>query len=137
MKFDEISKLMSEAGVDVCPICGMPFKRYHRRQKTCGNDECKHEYHKQYMRSWRKKRLEEHPEEFRAYRAKAMRNYRAKQRALELREEELDEVMQRWRKQSELDRITAEHGMEYGSLSAQKVLAGVEKIDVNIERRKQ
>lgn len=135
MNFEEIEKIMADAGVSVCPICGTPYSKYHKRQRTCGNDECRREWKNKYLKEWRRKRIEANADEFRAYRADAMRKYREKMRALEERDEQLEEIEEKWEKVDDFDKYVSEHGMEYGDRQAQKVLAGVSRIDVNIERR--
>ena len=124
--------LAAETNLRICPICGTPYKPYHSRQKSCGSPECKREVHNAYCRARRKRLMEEHPEEFRAYRAKAMRKYRAKLKEKDRREEELKELAERWKRQQKFDEYVSVHGHEYGKLSAEKVLAKVPKIDVTL-----
>ena len=124
--------LAAETNLRICPICGTPYKPYHSRQKSCGSPECKREVHNAYCRARRKKLMEEHPEEFRAYRAKAMRKYRAKLKGIEDREKELSRLSEQWKKQQKFDEYITAHGHEYGKLSAQKILEKVPKIDVNL-----
>lgn len=124
--------LAAETNLRICPICGTPYKPYHSRQKSCGAPECKREVHNAYCRARRKRLLEERPDEFRAYRAKAMRKYRAKLKDIEDREKELSRLSEQWKKQQEFDEYITAHGHEYGKLSAQKTLEKVPKIDVNL-----
>lgn len=135
MNLSEIEKIMSEAGIHSCEICGTPFTPYHGRQKTCGSSECMAEYHRRYVSEYNRKRRRENPEVVRRYGAQKMREYRAKQKAIKKRERQLNEMADRWKKQEELDKKIAEYGIEYGKHSAEKVLATVPKIDVSIERR--
>ena len=51
------------------------------------------------------------------------------------REAQLKELSKEWEKQTEFDRKVTEYGIDYGKRSAEKVLADVPKIDVNMERR--
>ena len=136
MNFDEVGKIMSEAGINICPVCGTPFHRYHRRQRTCGSLECQREWKKEYLKDWRHKHIEDDPDGFREYRRKAMRKYRGKIHYAEKLEEELAKAQEKWVKAEEFDKYVAEHGHEYGKKSAEKVLASVPKIDVNLGGKK-
>lgn len=133
MDLNEIETILkSEAELKVCPICGTPFKPHHSRQKTCGSSECQ----KANRASTVKKRAEElkekNPEEYRAGRRKSMQKYRQKKRATRAREAQLKELSEQWERQLDFDKKVSEYGMEYGKRSAEKVLASVPKIDVNI-----
>ena len=131
MNFDELGAIIAEnTGLKVCPICGTPFKPYHSRQKTCGTEECKRENHKTQMRE-REKSGEELER-----RREANRRWRAKQRRLKKREEQLDEIIERTQRQIDFDNYIKEHGHEYGKLQMQKTLALVPKIDVNLNGAK-
>ena len=133
MDLAEITKILSEqAEVHVCAICGTPYKQYHSRQKTCGSPECKREWHNQYQRERTKRLREENIEEWRKYHREAQRRSREKKRGLGERDAQLKDVGTRWEKQSEFDKKIAEYGHRYGEISAQKVLATVPKIDVNL-----
>lgn len=132
MDFTQITKILNDAGIHVCPICGTPFQPYHSRQKTCGTEECKKAFHNQYVQARVKRLKAEDPEAWRDYHAKANKRWREKQKGIRQREEELKELQERWEKQSEFDKKIAEYGFEYGKRSAEKVLATVPKIDVNI-----
>ena len=38
MNFDQLNDIIArEAGINICPICGVPFEKYHSRQKSCGD----------------------------------------------------------------------------------------------------
>ena len=135
MNFPEIEKVIEEAGFSVCPICGTPFKKYHSRQKTCGAPDCKREFHNQYVREYTKRRKEEDPIAFAKMKAAANRRWRDKLKAVEEREEQLTELQEKWEHTQEFDKFVSEHGHEYGKYSAEKVLATVPKIDVNLEKK--
>ena len=90
------------------------------------------EHHRRYVVEHNRRKRDENPEAYRRYRARKMREYRARQKELDKREEQFDELSERWQKQSSLDRKIAEYGLEYGKRSAEKVLATVPKIDVNM-----
>lgn len=136
MNLEEIEKLMSDAGIHLCDICGVPFEPKTQRQRTCGSPQCKEEYHRRYVAEYNRRRRRENPEVVRRYNAAKMREYRAKKKAAEIREKQLKDLADRWERQAEFDRKVAEYGHRYGEVSAQKVLATVPKIDVNLEGRK-
>ena len=137
MDLNSITKILTEAGCHVCPICGTPFKPYHSRQKTCATKECKRIYHKQYVQNRVKQLKEKDPEAWRKYHNKANKKWRDKQRKLKERDDELKEVQERWQKQKEFDKKVTEYGHEYGKRSAQKVLENVSKIDVNMGKEQE
>lgn len=127
-----IGNLLSESGIHVCPICGTPFDPYHSRQKTCGTEECKRIFHNRYVQDRARRLKAEDPKAFNIYHANAQRKYRAKQRKLNLRDSELVEVNERWEREAEFQRKISEYGHEYGKRSAEKILATIPKIDVNL-----
>ena len=122
--------LREESGIGVCPICGVPFKPYHSRQKTCGNSECKRIYHIESVKARTEKLRSESPDEYNRYRRECSRRARAKKKSLRIRESQLKDMAERWGKQSEFDNKISEYGLEYGKRSAEKVLSTVPKIDV-------
>ena len=132
MNLTEIEKILSESGIHSCVICGTPFTPFRKNQQTCGSPECRAEHHRRYVVEYNRKKREENPDAYRRYRARKMREYRARQKELEEREEQFDELSERWQKQKELDRKISEYGLEYGKRSAEKVLATVPKIDTNM-----
>lgn len=132
MDLNEITKIIEESGLKVCPICGTPFTPYHGRQKTCGAEECKRKWHNQYVLDRVKRLKEKDPDAWRRYHAKANRKYRHKQKKLQERETELKQLQEKWEKQKEFDRKISEYGHEYGKRSAEKLLAAIPKIDVNL-----
>lgn len=127
MQIEELTKILTEeAGLHICPICATPFSPYNSRQKTCGSPECKREYHKKYVAENNKKQRRENPEEIKKKNRNAMRKYRSKQKRLEL----FEEAEKYWEEREKVnERIT---GLDYGKRSAEKTLAKVPKIDVNI-----
>ena len=136
MDLNEIeSILQSESKLKVCPICGTPFKPYHSRQKTCGSEECKNASKSESVKKRSSEKKAENPEEYKKSRRNAMRRYRRKRQALKIRESQLKELSEQWERQLNFDRKVSEYGLEYGKQSAEKVLATVPKIDVNIHER--
>lgn len=132
----EIEKLLdSEAGLKVCRICGTPYRPYHSRQKTCGNPECKRASRIESVKKRNEQMKAEDPERYRASRNETMRKYRRKRKALKSRETQLKELSKQWEKQLEFDKKISEYGLEYGKRSAEKILATVPKIDVNIHEK--
>ena len=129
MNLSEIQKVMADNGVKVCPICGMPFKAYHSRQKTCGSPDCKKEHHNKYLRE--RELTEEQKESHR----NSNRRWRRKKKRIAERTAQLDEIIERTQKQVDFDNYVREHGHEYGKLQAEKILASVPKIDLNIDTK--
>ena len=132
MNLTEIEKILSESGIHTCSVCGTPFTPRRKNQCTCGSAECMVEHHRRYVVEYNRRKREENPDAYRRYRARKMREYRARQKELDKREEQFDELAERWQKQKSLDKKIAEYGLEYGKRSAEKVLATVPKIGVNM-----
>lgn len=135
MNLSELEKILNADGVSVCEICGTPYTPRSSRQRTCGAPECKRQSHNNYLRERNRKLKEKDSASFNKYQAEANKKWRSKKRTLEKREQELNELKKHWEAQSEFDRKVTEYGDRYGEVSAQKVLATVPKIDVNLERR--
>lgn len=131
----ELEKLFQEKGLKVCPICGMPFDPYHRRQRTCGDARCMRLWKNAYLRNRTKELREQDLEGWRKYHREAQRKYRAKLQELKRAEQELDTLREYAQRQEKFDKFVTEHGHEYGKYSAAKVLATVPKIDVNLEKK--
>ena len=136
MNLSEVEKIMADAGIVSCEICGVPYQPRTGRQHTCGSPECKAEYHRRYVAEYNRRRRRENPEACRRYNAAKMRQYRARQRDADKREAELEELADRWERQEEFDKKISEYGHEYGKRSAEKVLATVPKIDVILKGAK-
>jgi hypothetical protein len=132
MNFDELEKIMTEAGVNICPICGTPFEKYHKRQKTCGASECRKVWDNMRCKAWHKAKKEADPDAYRKRHNEAERKRREKKRKIQDRDEQLEKIQQRWEKESDFDKLVSEHGMDYGKKQAEKILASVPKIDVNL-----
>lgn len=135
MNFDELNEIVAkDAGVKICPICGTPYEGYHRRQKTCGTDECKRLYHNKQLRERRKRLMAEDIEAFRAYRAEAQRKSRRKKRNAKVANENYQKLESYWIDKA--NRRIETDGLEYGKKQMERTLASVPKIDVNLEGKK-
>ena len=131
MNFNLLNEIIEkEAGVSICPICGIPYDKYHKNQKTCGTDECKRLWHNQYQEERRRKMLTENPDEFRAYRREAQRKTRQKKRKAKVADGNYQKLESYW--VNKADRRLETGGHEYGKRQVEKTLAQVPKIDVNI-----
>lgn len=130
------SVLQSNTELKICPICGIPYRPYHSRQKTCGNPECSKAHHNEAVKERNKKLKAEDPEGYSEKTRRASRKYRQKIRALNNREAQLKELSKQWEKQLDFDKKIADYGLDYGKRSAEKTLASVPKIDVNIREEK-
>ena len=132
MNFDELDKLVSEAaGVEICPICRTPFKKYHSRQKTCGTDLCKKEWKLKGTKEWREKRIAENVESYRKYRNEVEKRYRDKKRGIRARDAQLEEEQNYWERLRKKD-LALSDGTEYGARQIEKTLASVPKINTEI-----
>ena len=130
MNFNLLNEIIErEAGVSICPICGIPYDKYHKNQKTCGTDECKRLWHNRYLEERRKKMLAENPEEFRAYRREAQRKTRQKKRKTKVADGNYQKLENYWLDKA--NRRIETDGLEYGKKQAERTLASVPKIDVS------
>lgn len=135
MNFDELNEIVArEAGVNICPICGIPYEKYHSQQKTCGTDECKRLWHNKYMRANRKQKYKENADAFREYRREAQRKSRRKKRKTELVDKSYQQLENYWLDKA--NRHIETDGLEYGKKQMARTLAQVPKIDVNIGAKK-
>lgn len=135
MNFDELNKIVAkEAGINICPICGTPFDKYHARQKTCGTDECKRLYKNQYLKDRKERLMREDVEAFREKRREVQRKSRRKKRRKEVADENYQKIQKYWEEQAE--RHIETDGLEYGKRQMERTLASIPKIDVNIGEKK-
>jgi hypothetical protein len=131
MNFEELSKIVAnDTGMKVCEICGVAFRPVNDRQKVCGDADCQREATLRRAREYRKKRMAEDPEGFRAYRRAATRKSRAKKKKLEKSDEDLIALQDKYRKMEESERKLSEWGLAYGKRQMEQTLASVPKIDV-------
>lgn len=127
-----IDKLLAEieekTDLKTCAVCGMPFKPYHGRQKTCGDPECKRIYKNEYTKRYVKEFRERDLEGARKYHREAQRKYRRKVAEGEKMLDRLKELSNEW------DRAVKPYddSLHYGERQAEKLLAQVPKIDVNM-----
>lgn len=132
MNFDELNDIISrETGINICPICGVPFEKYHSRQKTCGTDECKRLWRNRYFNERRRRMLAEHPEEFRAYRREAEKKTRRKKGKKEMMRRNYKKMQTYWERQQEIKLRETDGGLEYGKKQVEKTLTQVPKIDTS------
>lgn len=134
MNLENLENILSEhSGNKYCPICSTPFKPYNSRQKTCGSPECKKQYHAEYVKEHNRKFRKENPTAARERSKKSMRKFRAKQKAVENRIDNLGKQLEYWEKQEEFDRKIAEYGHRYGEVAADKLIKSIPKIDTSLE----
>ena len=130
MNFDKIGAIIeSETNISICPICGTPYYRQHRRQKTCGTDDCKKEWKSLYQKARTKRLREEDIDAFRKYHADAQRKSRHKKKRASDINGSYKAIEDYWNK----ERNENVYGLDYGKRSAEKILATVPKIDVNLK----
>jgi len=134
MNLTELEKILSkESGNKFCPICATPFKPYHSRQKTCGSPECKKAYHAEHVKKYNQKLRKENPALTRERTRNSMRRFRAKQKAVEARNDDLGRQLEYWEKRAEFEKKIAEYGDHYGEVSAEKILEQIPRIDTSME----
>lgn len=132
MNFDELNEIIArEAGINICPICGTPFEKYHSRQKTCGTNECKRLWRNRYFEERRRRMLAENPEEFRAYRREAERKTRRKKRNEEVMRRNYKKMQSYWERQIDVKERKIDGGLDYGKKQVEKTLEQVPKIDTS------
>lgn len=134
MNFDELSGILLEAGVNVCPICGTPYDKRYKQQKTCGTDECKRLYKNKYLRERRQRLIAEDKEAYNAKHAKANRKYRKRKRDAKVADRNYQRLQEHWESVAGIKGESAEDGFFYGKRQMEKTLAMIPKIDVNLER---
>lgn len=133
MNLTELESILSEQSENkFCPICATPFKPHHSRQKTCGSPECKKAYHAEYVKNYNRRLRKEHPYETRERKRESMRKFRARQKAVEDRNDELGRQQEYWEKRAEFEQKIAKYGDKYGEVQAQQILERVPKIDTSM-----
>ena len=139
MNFDELNEIIArEAGINICPICGTPFEKYHSRQKTCGTDECKRLWRNKYFDERRRRLLAENPEEFRRYRREAEKKTRRKKKEKEMMRRNYKKMQSYWERLIDVKEHKIDGGLDYGKKQVEKTLEQVPKIDVSgFEKREE
>lgn len=131
MNFEDLAKIVEEAGVNVCPICGTPYEKYHSRQRTCGTPECKKAWKYAYLKNRTERLIEEDPKGYRAYRAAIQRKSRERKREKKIAENNLKKMEAYWQSRAAKEDRLGEDGIYYGKRQMEKTLALVPKIDVS------
>lgn len=135
MNFDKLNEMVAKkAGVDICPICGTPFRRRDARQKTCGASECKRLWKNKYLRERRLRLIAEDKELFNYRHAEAQRKSRHKKRAEQIAREnaEQDTISIENIERLESYFVMQTPADEYAERQRAKTLASIPKIDVNL-----
>ena len=132
MNFDELSEILLDAGINVCPICGTPYDKRYKQQKTCGTDECKRLHKNKYLRERRAKMIAEDREAYNAMHAEANRKYRQKKRDAEVSDRNYQKLQDHWERVLNGADENAEDGCDYGKRQMEKTLAMIPKINVNL-----
>lgn len=134
MNFDELNAIVAkEAGVDICPICEVPFHRRDARQKTCGADECKRLWKNKYLRERRLRLIAEDKELFNFRHAEAQRKSRHKKREEQIARENArsDTISTENIERLESLIVMRTPASEYAEQQKAKTLAQVPRIDVS------
>ncbi len=131
MRFEELGDIIREQGIDICPICGTPYSRYHRRQRTCGTEECKRLWKNKYLRERRERLIAEDKEAYNLAHAEAQRKSRHRKKAKERADRNYAKLQEHWERIAKFDDAVENHGIYYGKRQMEKTLALVPKIDVS------
>lgn len=132
MNFEELSEIISEnTSLAVCPICGMPYRRYRSTQKTCAEPDCQKAWHNEYAKRRKKQLREENPELYKQKKREREQRYRDKKKAVEQAEKKIEIYEQAAARIEELNKNVT--GIDYGKRQMEKTLALVPKIDVNLD----
>lgn len=131
MNISELEQIMGDAGIDICPVCGTPYSKFHSRQRTCGAEECKRVWKNKYLRERRERLIAEDKELFNHIHTKAQQKYRLKKRGIKEVSETLDRMQEHWNSVFEKDVRLSDGGLEYGKRQIENTLASVPKIDVS------
>ena len=140
MNFEELEKIISdEAGVDICPMCGTPFRGRDARKKTCGTSECKRLWANKYLRERRLRLIAEDKELFNLRHAEAQRRSRHKKRAEQIEREnaESDTIGIKNIERLESFFVMRTPADEYAERQKAKTLASIPKIDVTLREEKE
>lgn len=88
------------------------------------------------MRDRTKELREQDIDAWRKYHRDAQRKSRAKKRKRIERDNQLKELGDKWKEQSDFDKLIAEDGLRYGEIQKQKTLAKVPKINTELGESK-
>lgn len=135
MNFDELNEIVAkEAGINICPVCGVPFTKYNSRQKTCASAECKKAYRAEYFKKRTARLREEDIDLFRKKHNEAQKKHRHKKKRLQAADNNLKKTQEYWnRREQAIEAIIDEpDGREYAQRQVEKTLSQIPKIDVNI-----
>lgn len=136
MNYDELNEIVAkEAGVSICPICGIPFTKYHSRQVTCASSECKKAHRAIYLKKRTERLQEEDIDLFRQKRNEAQKRYRRKQKKLKTADDNLKKAQDYWARREQSLQTESPDGRGYAEEQIRKTLSQVPKIDVKLERR--
>lgn len=137
MNISDLDKIIEqEAGVSICPICGVPFKKRHHRQVTCGSPMCKKAHRAKYMRERKERMMEEDIDMWRYKRATAQRKSRRKKKKLLTADENYQRAQEYWERFEQRHHTDKPDGRGYAERQIEKTLAQVPKIDVSGFKRK-
>ena len=95
-----------------CCICGEYFETNRSNRKTCGDEDCKHIQHLEYLRIYAANKRRENRTEMRKYNREWMRDYRAEQ------------------KRKEAEKVDTLIGLNYAERQKAQTLAMVGKVQI-------
>jgi rubrerythrin len=131
MNISELERIMSEADINICPVCGTPYEKYHSRQQTCGTDECKRLWKNKYLRERRERLIAEDKDAFNRMHAEAQKRSRHKKKRLENLDDTLKQAQEYWERFEKRHATDKPDGKSYAEKQVADTLAKVPKIDVS------
>lgn len=132
MNIQELNEIIAkETGLSICPICQMPYKPRHSRQKTCASEECVKAYRAEYHRERVSRLRTEDIDEFRKKQNEAQRKCRRKKKGLSTVDDNLRKAQEYWERREQMLFIEQTDGTEYAKRQVTRTLSQVQKIDVS------
>ena len=132
MDINELNEIIAkETGLSICPICQMPYKPRHSRQKTCASEECVKAYRAEYHRERVSRLRTEDIDEFRKKQNEAQRKCRRKKKGLSTVDESLRKAQEYWERREAQFHTEKPDGKQYAERQIARTLSQVPKIDVS------
>ena len=132
MNIEQLNKIIAkETGLSICPICQMPYRPRHSKQKTCGNEECRKAHRAKYLKERTERLKAEDIDLFRQKHNEAQRKHRRKKKGLSTVDDNLRKAQEYWERREQALFVEQTDGREYAKAQVARTLSQVPKIDVN------
>ena len=132
MNIEELNEIIAkETGLSICPICQMPFKPRHSRQKTCASEECRKAHRAKYLKERTERLREEDIDLFRQKHNEIQRKHRRKKKGLIVADENLKRAQEYWERREAKLYTEKPDGKAYAERQIADTLSKVPKIDVS------